>query len=252
MGIEWCHESWNPATGCTKVSPGCKNCYAERLARRLKGMGVPAYKDGFKLAWHPDRLKLPLRRKKSTIYFVNSMSDLFHPELPWAFIDQVLETIEQTPQHIYQILTKRPEIMKDYFARRPIPSNVWLGVSAENQKYGVPRIAILREIPAPVRFVSAEPLLGSLGAVDLTGITWLIVGGESGPKARPMNPVWVAELHQRCRQSATRFFFKQWGAFGPDGKKRSKKANGREYAGRTWNEMPLVFTGRLRAGVESP
>ena len=252
MGIEWCHESWNPSVGCTKVSPGCKNCYAERLAHRLKAMGVPAYADGFKLSWHPERLNLPRTRKRPTIYFVNSMSDLFHEDLPWAFIDAVLETIRATPQHIYQILTKRPEVMKNYFADRAIPPNVWLGVSVEDQKYGVPRIAVLRTLPATVRFISAEPLLADLGAVDLSGITWVIVGGESGPKARRMQPAWVDNLHAQCRRYQCRFFFKQWGAYGPDGHKRSKKANGREYGGRKWNEMPLVFQGALRPGVESP
>ena len=241
MGIEWCEETWNPSSGCTKVSPGCHHCYAETFARRLKAMGLPEYKDGFKLAWHPDRLVIPLQRKKPTIYFVNSMSDLFHEKLSTEFIDRVFAVIEKTPRHTYQILTKRPGVMRDYFKGRPVPANVWLGVSVEDQKYGCPRIEILRELAAPVRFLSAEPLLEDLGVLNLRGIHWVIVGGESGAKARPMRPEWVENIKQQCALAGTRFFFKQWGSIGPDGVRRSKKANGRIYAGREWNERPITL-----------
>lgn len=240
-GIEWTEQTWNPVTGCSKVSAGCKNCYAETMARRLQAMGMPAYAKGFAVACHDDRLDAPLRRKKSTMYFVNSMSDLFHPSVPFAFIDRVVDTISQTPQHTYQILTKRPERMARYFAGRDTPGNAWLGVSVENKKHGVPRVAILRDIIATVRFLSAEPLLEDLGVLDLGGINWVIVGGESGKKARPMKKEWVANLKRQCRAADARFFFKQWGAWGEDGVKRSKHANGRRYRKRTWDEMPVVF-----------
>lgn len=242
MAIEWTEETWNPVTGCTKVSAGCKNCYAETMARRLKAMGVAAYAGGFSLACHDERVDIPRRRKTPTIYFVNSMSDLFHPAVPFAFIDKVMATIAATPQHSYQILTKRPKIMAQYFGgkHRAAPQNAWLGVSVENKKHGVPRIAVLRTISASIRFLSVEPLLEDVGTIDLSGIHWVIVGGESGKKARPMNPAWVENVKQQCRTAQVKFFFKQWGAWGEDGKKRSKQANGRKYDGRLWDEMPLI------------
>ena len=243
--IEWTEQTWNPVTGCTKVSPGCKNCYAETMAHRLKAMGVAGYENGFELTIHPTRLDIPRQRKKPTMWFVNSMSDLFHPKVPFYFIDQVMQPIFDTPQHTYQILTKRPDRMKEYVqyradcnGGRPIPANVWLGVSVENKQHGVSRIDVLREISAPVLFLSVEPLLEDLGEINLTGIHWVIVGGESGPRARPMEYTWVRKIAHQCFAAGVPFFFKQWGAYGKDGVRRSKKANGRMLGGRTWDAMP--------------
>lgn len=238
--IEWTEQTWNPVTGCTKISAGCKHCYALTMSRRLQAMGVRGYEGGFAVACHEDRLRQPLRRKAPTMYFVNSMSDLFHAKVPFTFIDAVMQTIADTPQHTYQILSKRPAEMRKYFSHRPVPDNVWLGVSVENQRHGVPRIGILRGIDATVRFLSAEPLLEDLGALDLSGIHWVIVGGESGHGARPMQRQWVESIKKQCRAHKTKFFFKQWGAYGADGVKRNKKANGRKFRGRTWDEMPVA------------
>lgn len=236
--IEWTEATWNPVTGCTKISAGCKYCYAETLSLRLQAMGVAGYEEGFAVSCHEGRLQQPLRRKKPTMYFVNSMSDLFHSAVPFAFIDKVMQTIWQTPQHSYQILTKRPDAMARYFARRKVPANAWLGVSVENQRHGLPRIDKLRMIDADVRFLSVEPLLEDLGEIDLSDIHWVIVGGESGGNARPMRPQWVANVQQQCRKAGVAFFFKQWGTYDKDGVKRNKKASGRLYDGRTWDEMP--------------
>lgn len=236
--IEWTEQTWNPTIGCTKLSAGCKHCYAETLAKRLQAMGLDAYRQGFRLKLLPERLDEPRQRKKPTIYFVNSMSDLFHERIPDDFLDAVMTVITDTPQHRYQILTKRHERLGEYFSTRPVPSNVWLGVSVENQRHGVPRIDVLRQIPAKIRFLSCEPLLEDLGALDLTGIHWVIVGGESGPKARPMHPDWARAIRVQCETQGSTFFFKQWGGWGADGKRRSKKANGRELDGRQWNGMP--------------
>jgi protein gp37 len=236
--IEWTEFTWNPATGCTKVSPGCKHCYAEVMAERLQAMNAPGYERGFKLALHPDRLDQPLKRKKSAVYFVNSMSDLFHEGIPDDFLDQVFDTMWKTLQHTYQILTKRPERMAEYFANRDVPPNAWLGVSVEDKKYGLPRIDILRTIQAKVRFLSMEPLLEDVGEFDLSGIGWVIVGGESGAKARPMQAQWVETIAKQCEAAKVPFFFKQWGAWGADGKKRSKAANGREFKGQIWDGVP--------------
>lgn len=241
--IEWTEQTWNPTTGCTKISPGCKHCYAETMANRLQAMGVNGYENGFKLSILPERLTEPLNRRKPTTYFVNSMSDLFHNDIPFEFLDQVFDVIKCTPHHTYQILTKRAARMGKYFVpgERFLPSNVWLGVSVENRKYGLPRIDELREIEASIRFLSVEPLLEDLGQIDLTGIHWVIVGGESGPKARPMKPKWVSAIKEQCEQAGVAFFFKQWGGWGADGKKRPKKENGRVFAGRTWDQMPAVL-----------
>jgi protein gp37 len=236
--IEWTEQTWNPTIGCTKVSPGCKHCYAETLAKRLQAMGVDAYRQGFRLKLLPDRLDEPRLRKKPTIYFVNSMSDLFHERIPDAFLDAVMAVITDTPQHRYQILTKRHERLGNYFAHRPVPGNVWLGVSVENRRHGVPRIDVLRTIPARIRFLSCEPLLEDLGPLNLSGIHWVIVGGESGHGARPMHPDWARAIRAQCQAQEATFFFKQWGGWGADGKRRSKKANGRELDGRQWNGMP--------------
>lgn len=236
--IEWTEETWNPTTGCTKVSPGCANCYAEVMARRLHAMGAPGYEKRFELAIHPQRLEQPLRRKQPTIYFVNSMSDLFHRDVPDSFLDQVFEIIAGTPRHTYQILTKRAGRMRRYFSSRSCPDNAWLGVSVEDRRR-LTRIDELRHIPTKVRFLSLEPLLEDLGPFDLTGIHWVIVGGESGHKARPMKEGWVQNVRQRCALAQVPFFFKQWGKFGPDGVGRSKAANGRTLNGRVWDALPV-------------
>ena len=236
--IEWTEQTWNPTTGCDKISAGCKYCYAETLSKRLHGMGMGGYENGFKLTLQNSRLGHPLRRKKPTIYFVNSMSDLFHKNVPFGFIDKVFETMAKTSQHIYQILTKRPEIMAKYCEGRNIPANVWLGVSCENKKHGLPRVDILRSIDCEIRFLSCEPLLEDLGKFNLSGIKWVIVGGESGGQARPMDKSWALNILEQCRKKGIRFFFKQWGTYGEDGVKRSKRSNGRKLSGKEYNEMP--------------
>lgn len=236
--IEWTEATWNPAVGCTKVSPGCQNCYAEVMARRLKAMGANGYEHGFRLRMLPDRLIEPIARKKPTTYFVNSMSDLFHERIPNAFIHKVFDVMKQTPQHTYQVLTKRAGRLIEVFEQYRAPRNAWLGVTVENKKHGLPRIDRLRNIPAHIRFLSIEPLLEDLGKLDLTGIHWVIVGGESGPKARPMQSDWVLNIKEQCEKQGVAFFFKQWGGWGADGVKRDKKSNGRLLFGRTWDQMP--------------
>lgn len=238
--IEWTEQTWNPTTGCTKISPGCKHCYAEVMAKRLKAMGARGYENGFNLSILPERLEQPLMRHKPTTYFVNSMSDLFHNDIPFGFLDQVFDVIKHTPQHTYQILTKRSARMRKYFSSRVVPDNVWMGVSVENRKYGLQRIDDLRKVKAGIRFLSVEPLLEDIGEIDLRGIHWVIIGGESGPKARPMKVEWVETIKDQCEQDGVAFFFKQWGGWGADGKKRPKRNNGRLFAGKTWDEMPSV------------
>lgn len=240
--IEWTEQTWNPVTGCTKISPGCKHCYAEVMARRLRAMGAGGYENGFELSLHPHRLDQPLRRQKPTVYFVNSMSDLFHEQVPDSYIDRVFDVIRATPQHTYQILTKRAERLPAYFDSRSVPDNVWLGVSVEDRKYGVPRIDQLRRVNARIRFLSVEPLLEDVGVLDLTGIHWVIVGGESGSQARPMEPEWVTSVQRQCLAAGVSFFFKQWGGWGADGVKRNKKANGRVLEGRTWDAYPASIS----------
>ena len=241
--IEWTEQTWNPTTGCTKVSAGCKHCYAEVMARRLKAMGAAGYEQGFRLALHPERLLQPTKRRKPTTYFVNSMSDLFHGTVNDGFLDSVFEVIERTPQHTYQILTKRAERLPRYFAKRRCPRNVWLGVSVENRRHGVPRIDDLREVDACVRFLSVEPLLEDLGKLDLRDIHWVIVGGESGPKARPMREEWVLTVKRQGERDGAAFFFKQWGGWGADGVRRHKKANGRELQGLVYDNYPQAVIG---------
>lgn len=239
--IEWTEQTWNPVTGCIKVSPGCKHCYAEKLAKRLEAMGTPGYDGGFSnVQLLAERLDQPRRRRKPTIYFVNSMSDLFQDAVPFRFVDRVMEVIADTPQHTYQILTKRAGRMAKYFDKRPVPENAWLGVSVEDRKYGLPRIPFLQEIDAKTRFLSVEPLLEDLGDISLDSIHWVIVGGESGHKARPMRQEWVLNVQDQCKAAGVDFFFKQWGNWGVDGKKRSKKENGRILNGRTHDAMPLI------------
>lgn len=239
--IEWTEMTWNPMTGCSKISPGCKHCYAETMAHRLQAMRAPGYDNGFAVSILPERLTQPLSRKKPTIYFVNSMSDLFHEEAPFEFLDQVFDVIACTPRHTYQILTKRADRMADYFSTRTPPTNAWLGVSVEDRKYGLPRIDELRKIEAHIRFLSVEPLLEDLGKINLNGIHWVIVGGESGPKSRPMQPAWVDNIQRQCDRTGSAFFFKQWGGWGADGKKRSKQENGRVYRGKIWDAMPELL-----------
>ncbi|MDO8330308.1 MAG: phage Gp37/Gp68 family protein [Fluviicoccus sp.] len=236
--IEWTERTWNPVVGCTKVSPGCKHCYAETMAHRLQAMRAPGYEDGFKLKLMPDRLDEPLQRKKPTTYFVNSMSDLFHEDVPFAYIEQVFDVIRRAPQHTFQILTKRADRLESFFFGRTVPVNAWIGVSVEDVKYGVPRIKHLQRVDASIRFLSVEPLLEDIGQVDLEGIHWVIVGGESGSRARPMQIEWVDNIREQCEESGAAFFFKQWGGWGVDGKKRAKHLNGRELHGKTWDAMP--------------
>lgn len=239
--IEWTEQTWNPTTGCTKISAGCKNCYAEVMARRLHAMKAPGYDNNFKLSLHPSRINQPLLRKKPTVYFVNSMSDLFHEDIPDSFLDEVFAVIEKTPHHTYQILTKRAERLPQYFANRVCPQNVWLGVTVEDKKHGLPRIDYLRQVSAHIRFLSVEPLLEDLGEFNLTDIHWVIVGGESGHKARPMLMEWAMNVQRQSEMAGAAFFFKQWGGWGADGVKRSKKSNGRELDGRTWDSYPRTI-----------
>lgn len=238
--IEWTEQTWNPTIGCTKVSPGCKYCYAEVMAQRLNAMGTPGYENGFQLTLLPNRLLEPFKRKTPTTYFVNSMSDLFHEDVPFSYIDKVFDVISQASQHTFQILTKRSERMAEYFEDKHAPVNAWIGVSVEDIKYGVPRIDYLRNVNAHIRFLSVEPLLEDIGDINLENIHWVIVGGESGKNARPMKEEWVESIRKQCEAAGVAFFFKQWGGWGVDGKKRAKKHNGRELNGRTWDDMPTI------------
>jgi protein gp37 len=238
--IEWTEQTWNPTVGCTKISSGCKNCYAEVMARRLQAIGVRGYERGFLLTLIPERLAEPLERRKPTIYFVNSMSDLFHEKVPFEYIHRVFHVMAHAPQHTFQVLTKRAGRMAEFCRGIAVPANVWLGVSVENRRHGLPRIPILRGINAQVRFLSVEPLLEDLGNFDLSGIHWVIVGGESGKKARPMKPEWVENVKNLCDVADVAFFFKQWGTWGADGQKRSKHANGRRLHGQVWDRMPAL------------
>jgi len=230
--IEWTDATWNPVTGCTKVSPGCKHCYAERFAKRLQMMGKARYQQGFALTLHEDLIALPLHWKSPRKVFVNSMSDLFHPGVPLQFIQKVFRTMEQAPQHLFQVLTKRGDRLRDVAQELPWPKNVWMGVSIENMTYAG-RADDLRTVPASVRFLSCEPLLGSLADLDISGIDWVISGGESGPKSRPVDIEWLRELRDKSVESGTPYFFKQWGG-------NNKKRTGRLLDGRTWDEFPLI------------
>ena len=242
--IEWTDATWNPVAGCTVLTAGCTNCYAMRMAARLQAMNVPKYegltrKSGARHVWtgrvslDHGALEVPKRWRKSRLIFVNSMSDLFQDDIPLEFIRRVWETMSVTPQHTYQILTKRPERMANIAQNLPLLSNVWLGTSVEDASV-LARLEYLRATPAKVRFVSFEPLIGSVAAADLKEINWAIVGGESGPRSRPMREGWVDEIYDLCAESGTAFFFKQWGG-------RNKKAAGRVLKGRTYDEMPAVY-----------
>lgn len=242
--IEWTEATWNPTTGCDQTSPGCDNCYAMTLSKRLKAMGSAKYQadgdprtsgPGFGLAVHWDALDVPRRWRQPRTVFVNSMSDLFHDEVPTEFIEAVFDVMASTPRHTYQVLTKRSRRLRDLAPHLKWPSNVWMGVSVESARYTF-RVDHLRQVPAAVRFVSAEPLLAPLGKVDLDGINWLIAGGESGPHARPMEVAWGQDLRDQCLTAGVRFFFKQWGG-------RTPKAGGRVLDGRTWDEQPQRAVG---------
>lgn len=230
--IEWTEMTWNPVTGCTKISPGCKHCYAETLSRRLRAMGAERYNNGFQVTLHQDLIELPLKWKRPRVVFVNSMSDLFQEEVPIAFIQQIFETMRKCPQHQFQVLTKRAERLAEVATELEWSNNVWMGVSVESQDYAF-RSRLLRSVPASVRFLSVEPLLSRIDRLPLTGIHWVIVGGESGPGARPMKPVWVESIYRQCRKKNVPFFFKQWGGV-------QKHRTGRELFGRTFDEMPQM------------
>jgi len=230
--IEWTEVTWNPVTGCTKVSAGCRNCYAERMARRLEAMGNPHYSNGFKPTVHPDALEAPLSWKKSRMVFVNSMSDLFHEDVPSGFLVEVFEVMARAHWHVFQVLTKRAERLAALNPSLPWPTNVWTGVTVEASDY-LDRIDCLRMTGAHIKFLSLEPLLGPLPELDLKDIDWVIVGGESGPGARPMKPQWVRSIRDQCFRASVPFFFKQWGGV-------FRKRAGRTLDGRTWDEMPIA------------
>lgn len=240
--IQWTERTWNPVTGCTKYSAGCANCYAETMTRRLKAMGQEKYKDGFdKVVCHPDALDEPRKVKNPSCFFVCSMADLFHKDVPFEFVDRVMHTIANTPQHTYQILSKRSDRLSAYCNWMPIPENAWIGVTVEAEQYKN-RIDDLREVknfnPDNVTFLSCEPLLSDLGELNLDGIDWVIVGGESGPNARPMKKEWVLNIQRQCKEQGVAFFFKQWGTWGQDGVKRNKKDNGNFINGKQYMEYP--------------
>lgn len=237
--IEWTDKTWNPITGCTKKSAGCAHCYAEVMARRLQAMRLDKYRNGFELTLHEDALIEPLQWNKPHNIFVCSMSDIFHEKVPFDFVDRIMYTIRQTPQHRYQILTKRSERMVEYFKTRLVPQNVWLGVTVECQS-SKSRIDDLLGLNAQVKFLSCEPLIEDLGFMNLEGIDWIIVGGESGPLARPMMLEWVVNIKQQVEQQGAAFFFKQWGTWGSDGIKRNKHANGKLLFGEVIQQMPAL------------
>lgn len=237
--IEWTDKTWNPITGCTKISAGCANCYAEIMSKRLQAMKQDKYKNGFTLTMHNNVLDEPIKWKRPHTIFVCSMSDLFHEDVPFVFIDKVMETIKSTPQHNYQILTKRANRMAKYFSDKSIPKNAWLGVTVDiTSSKG--RIDFLRNLNAPIKFLSCEPLLEDLGEMNLDGIDWVIVGGESGAKARPMKEEWVQSIKVQTEKQGSAFFFKQWGTWGSDGIKRNKKANGKLINGKVYQAMPTL------------
>jgi protein gp37 len=231
--IEWTELTWNPTTGCTKLSAGCKFCYAETMSRRLKAMGLDKYKKGFKLAVHEDALEIPYSWAGSKIVFVNSMSDLFHKDVPLDFIRKVFRVMNETPQHTYQVLTKRGDVLLQYDSELTWTPNIWMGVSVEDERV-IDRVDYLRKSSALVKFLSCEPLIGPLPNLTLDGIDWVIVGGESGRKPRPMNSEWVLDIKSQCRKSKVAFFFKQWGG-------TNKKKSGRLLKGRTYDEMPKIM-----------
>lgn len=240
--IEWTDATWNPVTGCTKISAGCDFCYAERFAERFRGVPNHPFSQGFDLTLRPERLTQPLQWQQPKMIFVNSMSDLFHKEVPRSFVDKVFDTIEQGDWHTFQVLTKRSSRLRDYvndrYAKKQPPRNLWLGASVEDASK-ISRIRHIRDTRAAVRFLSIEPLIGPMGAIDLTGLHWVIVGGESGPSARPIRAEWVRSIRDQCAAARVPFFFKQWGGYRP-------KTGGRELDGREWNQMPLPLCPMTR------
>jgi protein gp37 len=240
--IEWTDATWNPVTGCTKISPGCDHCYAERFAERFRGTTNHPFETGFDLTLRPERIRQPLVWRTPRMIFVNSMSDLFHKKIPSEFVDRVFDTMEEASWHTFQVLTKRSSLMRDYLARRysqrRAPDHIWLGVSVEDGSKAS-RIRHLRDAPAAVRFLSVEPLVGRLGPVDLSGIDWVIVGGESGPRARPMHLEWAREVRDQCLRAGVPFFFKQWGGL-------RAKSGGRALDGRHWSEFPTIAVDHCR------
>lgn len=237
--IEWTTETWNPVTGCTQLSAGCANCYAKTIALQMQKNGVKKYANGFTVTMHEYALNMPRLLHEPSFIFVCSMADLFHKDVPFEFIDKVMGVIRSTSWHTYQILTKRAERMAEYFATRAIPANVWLGVSVEvpSVKY---RIECLRNLNAPIRFLSCEPLVEDLGELDLTNIDWVIVGGEHANNARPMKEEWVLSIKEQAEKHGALFFFKQWGSIGRDGVYRSVERNGSELQGKTYKAMPTI------------
>jgi len=229
--IEWTESTWNPVTGCSKVSAGCKHCYAERMAARLQAMGNTRYENGFAVTLHPDLADAPRSWKAPRVVFVNSMSDLFHPEVPFEFIERIFTTMRECPQHTFQILTKRSDRLVELASRLNWAKNIWMGVSVEDDRV-VRRVRDLSMVPAAVRFLSCEPLIGPIENLPLAGIDWVIVGGESGPGARSMKIEWVRSIFRQCRKSGSAFFFKQWGGV-------QKHRTGRELRGKTYDEMPI-------------
>jgi protein gp37 len=232
--IEWTEVTWNPITGCTKISAGCQNCYAERMSKRLQAIGMANYKNGFDVTIHEHVLDAPKQWRKPRRVFVNSMSDLFHKDVPESFIDAIFEVMAETSIHNFQVLTKRSARMREFARELPLMDNIWLGVTVENSDY-LYRINNLKQTQARVKFISFEPLLGPIPRFDLAGIDWVIVGGESGPHSRPIKPEWVTDIRDQCVNAGVNFFFKQWGGF-------NKKKTGRLLEGRTWNEMPLTLS----------
>lgn len=230
--IEWTEMTWNPTTGCNKISAGCKHCYAEVMARRLQAMGIEKYKDGFELRLHEDALQIPYTWKSAKVVFVNSMSDLFHKDVPLSFIQKVFKVMNENPQHTFQVLTKRADVLYKYHKELNWTHNIWMGVSVEDERV-VKRIDYLRKINARVKFLSCEPLIGPLNNLNLKNIDWVIVGGESGRQPRPMDADWVLDIQQQCEVNNVAFFFKQWGG-------TNKKKNGRLLNGRTYDEMPTM------------
>ncbi len=235
--IEWTEMTWNPTTGCTKISAGCKFCYAEIMSKRLKAMGVDKYKDGFEVRIHQDALDIPSTWRSSKIVFVNSMSDLFHKDIPLEFIQQVFEVMNNNPQHVFQVLTKRAERLFEIHPKLNWTANIWMGVSVEDEAV-LHRIDFLRKTKAKIKFLSCEPLIGPLPNLNLKKIDWVIVGGESGQSPRPMEPQWVNDIQKQCENADVAFFFKQWGG-------RNKKANGRELNGKAYDQMPKAYAAQI-------
>ncbi|MCP5047390.1 MAG: phage Gp37/Gp68 family protein [bacterium] len=231
--IEWTEATWNPVTGCTKISAGCKHCYAERMSKRLQAMGAVRYKNAFELTLHPHVLKEPYSWRKSRTVFVNSMSDLFHKDIPLEFIQEIFKVMNDNPRHTFQVLTKRAHLLQQYNKELTWSDNIWMGVTVENSK-NLDRIDLLRETDAVVKFLSIEPLIGPIDRINLNQIDWVVVGGESGPGARPMKEEWVSSIKDQCLKENVPFFFKQWGGI-------NKKKTGRLFEGKTWDQMPVVM-----------